>query len=153
VRRQLGFPVTLANQRIVLTAAERFWVNISPVARNRLTRRGLPRLLSMVEPEAAAHVTSLVSNAALAGGWPRLHTLWRMRRLFLPLFGRVIALQMRPQQLGQRWPATAEATLARLAEEARQPKTLPQHLAFSEQALASFIPTVLRTYAPLVVAG
>src|SRR5690606_25437993 len=45
------------------------------------------------------------------------------------------------------------ATLTRLAEEGRQAKTLPQHLAFSEKALGFFIPTVLRTYAPLIVAG
>ena len=113
--RTLGYPVDYATQGVFRLAGERIWVDITPVVKDGLGRRGAQAALTWIEPSIAQALTPLLADPRLAPTAPGLapRTVLHLLPRVLPLLGRVLGYLTDPH--GRRLAAVRE-TDAFLAE-------------------------------------
>lgn len=114
-----GFNLTQETQRVLFTAGERLWVNITPVLRNSLGRKALSGALPAVAPGVAQTLDLLLDDPRLAvgRGGIRLSTLRQLAGFLLPTMRRVIKLWRTPERERERITQLMDETV-------RQAKTL-----------------------------
>jgi pyruvate,water dikinase len=82
-----GYSLSASTQRIMLPAGERLFINITGLARNRIGRKLLPRVLSVVEAGGETAIGAILADPRLAPGRRpvSLATALRLARAFAPL--------------------------------------------------------------------
>jgi pyruvate,water dikinase len=94
------FDLTQETQRVLISAGERLWVNITPLLRNSIGRKILGGALPAVAPGAAQTIELLLDDPRLAvdRGGIRFSTFRRLAGFLLPSMRRVIRLWWTPEQ-------------------------------------------------------
>ena len=99
-----GFDLTQETQRVIFSAGERLWVNLTPVLRNSMGRKVLENALPAVAPGVAQTLDLLLDDPRLAvgRGGIRLSTFRRLAGFLLPSMRRVIRLWRNPERERER---------------------------------------------------
>ena len=94
------FDLTQETQRVLFSAGERLWVNVTPLLRNSIGRKILGGALPAVAPGAAQTIELLLDDPRLAvgRGGIRFSTFRRLARFLLPSIVRVFRLWWTPEQ-------------------------------------------------------
>ncbi len=94
------FDLTQETQRVLFSAGERLWVNVTPLLRNSIGRKILGGALPAVAPGAAQTIELLLDDPRLAvgRGGIRFSTFRRLAGFLLPSMMRVIRLWRTPEQ-------------------------------------------------------
>jgi len=126
IGRRLGARLTLASQRAIVTAAERLYVDITPVFRSAVGRRILPVFVGALDPASADVLETLTQDPRLAarGGGPRLSTLLRLAPALAPLLFNVIFNLINPAAGRGRVQRVIESGLQSLAWRSADPEEL-----------------------------
>ncbi|MFX0093069.1 MAG: PEP/pyruvate-binding domain-containing protein, partial [Candidatus Hodarchaeota archaeon] len=87
VGKIFGYHISFEAQTALWSAAERLWINITPLIRNRFLRQISQKALPVVEPETMHILNSLLDDPQLASniGLPKLRTLKNFTRIYLVL--------------------------------------------------------------------
>ena len=102
--RIFGFDLTEESQRVLFSAGERLWVDITPALRNSFGRKILSGVLPAVAPGVAQTIDLLLDDPRLAPGRGgiRFSTFRRLAGFFLPSMKRVIRLWRAPERERER---------------------------------------------------
>ncbi len=100
----LRFDLTQETQRVLFSAGERLWVNVTPVLRNSIGRKILGGALPAVAPGVAQTIQLLLDDPRLAvgRGGIRFSTFRRLAGFLLPSMRRVIRLWRAPERERER---------------------------------------------------
>ena len=99
-----GFDLTHETQRVLLSAGERLWVNITPLMRNSVGQKILSGALPAVAPGVAQKTILLLDDPRVGVGRRgiRLRTFRRIAGFLLPTMGRVIRIWWNPENERER---------------------------------------------------
>jgi phosphohistidine swiveling domain-containing protein len=102
--RIFGYDFTQETQRVLFSAGERLWVNITPLLRNSLGRKAVLGALPAVAPGVAQTIELLLDDPRLAVGRRgiRFITFRRLVGFLLPSMRRVIRLWLNPERERER---------------------------------------------------
>jgi phosphohistidine swiveling domain-containing protein len=108
-----GFDLTQETQRVLFSAGERLWVNITPLLRNSLGRKAVSGTLPAVAPGVAQTIGLLLDDPRLAvgRGGIRFNTFQRLARFLLPSMKRVIRLWRAPERERERITRLMDETI------------------------------------------
>jgi phosphohistidine swiveling domain-containing protein len=108
-----GVQVTSATQRVIYTAGERLWVNVTAVMRNSVGRRIFRAALSFIEPSVQQAVESLWDDPQLLPERKgiRLRALRQMAGFFLSLAGNLLLNMAAPRTRRERILRNSEQIL------------------------------------------
>jgi pyruvate,water dikinase len=142
-----GFGVTADTERVLVTAGERLWLDVTPLAAHRLGRRLLALGLSIMEPGAGAIVRDVVVPRIGPGTRRiRVATALRAARVFGPMAMRLAAAMIAPDWSRRR----ALGYLDRIARGAAvSDEPLPMLRALWHDAFPTMIPHLV----PRIAAG
>jgi pyruvate,water dikinase len=144
-----GYQLTVATQNVVHTAAERLFINVTGVIRNRLGRRLALGSLGFVEPSVQQAIKSLVDDQRLAvTGGPSLRGLRRIVSLLVPAIGRLILTLLRPETERDRFERELEARLVAAEAKYAEAATLAERVALMEELTTGAFPFVLPRFVP-----
>lgn len=98
--RLFGVRTTVQAQTVLHTAGERLWINITPLLRHPVGRRGLHGALGLVEPTVRQAVGTILDDPRLApaGGGLSLRTARRLGRFALPVAGNLLLNLLAPDR-------------------------------------------------------
>jgi pyruvate,water dikinase len=98
-RRVYGYAPDFGEQTTFVSAAERLYINVTPVLRNRIGRKVAPVLIRAIDPGVAQAFAQIVNDERLAPEGPLLHsdTLRRILRLVGPGLARIVQIWRDPQ--------------------------------------------------------
>jgi pyruvate,water dikinase len=107
------YDFTQETQRVLFSAGERLWVNITPLLRNSLGRKALSGALPAIAPGVAQTIDLLLDDPRLATGpgGIRFSTFRRLARFLLPSMKRVIRLWRSPEQERERITRLMDETI------------------------------------------
>jgi pyruvate,water dikinase len=148
-------PVTLDTQRVILSAGERLFVNITSLVRHPIGRKVSRRALDLVEPSVAQAMLTLWGDPRLAPapGWFKVKTLLRLLRFFIPAFGRMALTLLRPEEQRRKTDRQAKKYVTSLEERFKAVQSLKERLALFDELTRTGFPTVIPAYLPLVAGG
>ena len=137
VFRRFGYRYDLDDQREVVVAGERVYVNITPALRHPTFRRIVVGALGFVEPSAQQAVRSLLDDPELAptGGPLDLRSAWRLLRLFLPLLRVAAGALHRPDARRIALWQMTESALDELEQQFRAATSLSERLVLWQRGL------------------
>jgi len=112
--RAFGLKHTIESQNAFFVAAERLWINITPIFRSPIGHRALPHTIKSIDPSVAQIFDRLLTDPRLAPLKPRLglRTAQRLARFAIPFIGRVIGILRRPERRGREILQTFEDIVA-----------------------------------------
>ena len=157
--RALGYRLTLEEQDVFCTAAERLFINFTPILRSAVGREHLPRLIAAIDPGVAQAFAAVVNDPRMAPDRASI-SLDARRRLFgffLPLAWRIFAAWRAPAAARLRVTHAFDAAVAGAAIRSRATGDLWQDFANRLQMIAQaqdlFPNLVIPLGLPLVVGG
>jgi pyruvate,water dikinase len=144
-----GYRARPETQGAVYEAAERLWINITALLRNRVGRRLIHSFLGIVEQGVQQALDVVLEDPRLAvTGGPRLRTVRRLLGAVLPNLGRLVQALLRPEAARARFHRELEAQLAAVEARAAGARTLAERVAFMETAIAAAFPVLLPRFLP-----
>ncbi len=120
--RLFGIHVTPATQRILFSAGERLWANVTTPIRNSFGRKVVRTGLKFIEPTILQAINTILDEPGLQPGKPgvSLHALSQIARFLLPLAGNVVLNLLAPaarrKVIVRRSEALLDQVAARCAE-------------------------------------
>lgn len=80
-------PLTYDTQKVLYSAGERLWINITPIVRNTVGRKVIHVALAFIEPSARQALLQVWDDPRLLPGRRRIRprTLWLLVRFYLPI--------------------------------------------------------------------
>ena len=153
--RLFGYQMTAETQRVMWIAGERLFVNVTPLLGNHIGQKVLGNVLPLLEPGAAQAVATLLSDPRLASTrrWPRPATLWRMGRVFLPIFSRLLRALRRPHASREQLQRQIEALVADFEARNAAATTLAERVALFDALLQAIFATFISRLIPVIAAG
>jgi pyruvate,water dikinase len=147
--------LTPETQRVIWSAAERIFVNITAVIRHPIGRRLMRAFLYQVEPSIAQAITSLWDDPRLTpeAGWFRLRTLGRIGRFFLPVIGRVLLAVRRPEATREQFQSQLEKMATDLSGRSQAERSLAGRVAIFEEVMQTGFATILPVFLPVMGVG
>jgi rifampicin phosphotransferase len=149
IGRRLGSAQTVASQRVVVTAGERLYVDITPIFRNGFGRRALPVFMEAIDPVSAGTLQKLAQEPRLAvqADRPKVSTLWRLAPGIAPLIFNVISNLINPAAGRKRVQQRIESGLRSISRRSAGGTTLAGWTALFETTLNRqpflWLPTLL----------
>ena len=127
----VGQPVTFETQRVLRTAGERLFMDITGALRHGVGRRLIRGALSAVEPGIGVALTQLLDDPRLALTAKRFsfRTIHRAAPMVRPLAARLIGSLLRPDAVRRDAQAGVEIAIADFAARAAATTTLAERLA------------------------
>ncbi len=119
-RRVYGLNPDFGRQTTFLSAAERLYINVTPLLRNRIGRKLMPRLIRAIDPGVAQAFGEVVEDPRMAPSGPplRLDPLRRILRFVLPAAARIVRSWRDPRAARQQFTQELDAALAHAAARA-----------------------------------
>ena len=119
--RFVGYEVDYRTQRVLFEAGERLWANMTPVLRNSIGRRILPRAAGMIDPQARQILMALLDDERLqpGGRGMRTGTVMRLAWLALRAAGFVLLNMAAPERRRRAITRGGARILAQLGARAR----------------------------------
>ena len=119
-RRVYGLNPDFRRQTTFLSAAERLYINVTPLLRNRIGRKIVPDFIYVIDPGVAQAFGEIVADPRLAPSGPpiRPDSLRRILKFVLPTAARVVRIWRNPQAARQRLTRAMDEALARAAARA-----------------------------------
>ncbi|MBE9523475.1 MAG: hypothetical protein IMY76_00145, partial [Chloroflexi bacterium] len=98
--RLFGHDYDINNQTGVLSAAERLWINMTPIVRTKLGKKIYPKAIKAIDPGVAQALEDISDDPRLSPvkHAPSLGNIWRIARFVIPFFWRVISLLRKPER-------------------------------------------------------
>ncbi len=148
-------PRTRHNQTAVLPAAERLWINITPLVRHPIGRKIEMKGLQFIDPTANQALHSLQDDSRLqpSKGWFRLRTFWRVGIFFLPTLVRLLRTLRHPDRERQRFQEAMARIEQQYARQFDTAVTLSEQLAVFESFLRDGFAAVLSRFLPVIAGG
>jgi phosphohistidine swiveling domain-containing protein len=155
VSRRLGSPQTIASQRVIVTAAERMYVDITPILRNVIGRNVLTVFVSEIDPASAGPLKVLTQDPRLAvqGGRPKLSLLWRLAPAVAPLLANVVFNLINPAEGRERAQRIIERGLKAFSWRPVGPEALGDWLSTLEITVDRLPSVWLPTLLAAVISG
>lgn len=153
--RVFGYRLSAETQQAIWTAGERLFVNVTPLLNNQIGHKVLRNVFPLLEPGAAQAIVALLSDPRLAPTrrWPRPATLWRIGRVFLPVFGRLLRALRRPDASREQLQRRIEAFVADFETQNAAATTLAARVARFDALLQAIFPTFITRLIPVIAAG
>jgi pyruvate,water dikinase len=113
-RRVFGYAPDFGRQNIIVSAAERLYINCTPVLSNSIGREILPTVVRALDPGVAQAFSELIEDPRLAPTGPTLRpaTLRRIVRFVLPLLRRILRAWRDPDAARRQFTQSIDAALA-----------------------------------------
>jgi rifampicin phosphotransferase len=153
--RAFGYLYNLDNQRDLVVAGERVYINITPAVRHPTFRRVVIGALGFVEPSAQQIMRGLSDDPQLGptGASLGFRDVLRLLRLFLPLLRVAAGALRRPDaRRASVWQMT-ESALDELEQQFLAAPSLSERLVLWQRGLDFVTHTAFPTLFPVVVAG
>ncbi len=152
---RLGHRLTLETQQAFLIAGERIYINITNFIRSPLGQRGLPLIMSALEPGSLGSLPMLFDDPRLAPlDTPiRISTVLHLGRFFLPMIARAISTLIDPHAARERALRRSEKLYSRFAAQADQAHTFKERVAFTRRALNETPAFALQNLIPVFAPG
>ncbi len=157
--RLIGHTYDIENQTGVLSAAERLWINMTPILRTKLGKKIAPRVIKAIDPGIAQAINDIADDPRLRTEKhaPNFGNIWRIPRFVIPFLGRVIGLLRNPvlrrQEVLEIYDNKISETHQRIAVCDDLWENYRKHLELLHDAENIFTDTVIPRGAPPVVAG
>jgi pyruvate,water dikinase len=152
-----GVHMTPETQGTLLTAADRLFLDVTPLVRNSIMRRVLLRVSRFLDPGIRQALDKLWDDPRLAPapgrGLPRLNTLRHLLYGFGPILRQVVLNMMRPRARRTAIDRGTDTGLARLAARAAAARTPAQQVAFLDEAVLGTFVIVKRYIIPGLMGG
>jgi pyruvate,water dikinase len=155
-----GIPTTQGAQRVLFTAGERLWANVTPVLRNAIGRRIAQGAMQFVDPAAGEAIAAIWHEAALQPGRRRIspHAAAQVARFLIPVAGNVLLNLLSPDRRRRVIVAHGERVLAavqaRAAAVQGNPRVrLAQWARLVPQSLEEFVPRTFRVFLSGIASG
>ena len=148
-------PRTRHNQTLVLTAAERLWINFTAVARHPIGRKIQRATLPMIDPTAGQALQSLLDDPRLQPqkGWFRPITFVRVGRFLLPALARVLRALRHPDRERRKSQEVMAEIEQQYAGQFATAVTLNEWLDAFEAYLRDGFSFAIRRFVPLIAGG
>lgn len=157
--RILGYRITLERQTLLYVAAERLYVNFTPILRSAVGRKVLPRLIVAIDPGVAQAFAEVVEDPRMtpARGGISFDALWRLLGFALPLAWRIRGAWRDPAGTRLRLTHALDAEVAgaemRNAATGEMWRDFAGRLKMVDRAQQLFSDLVIPRALPVVVAG
>jgi phosphohistidine swiveling domain-containing protein len=117
VRRSFGYAPDFDRQTTIVSAAERLYINCTPVLSNRIGREVLPEMMRALDPGMAQAFAAIIEDPRLAPTGPVLQpdTLRRILGFALPLLRRIVCNWRNPDGARRQFTQQIDAVLAQSA--------------------------------------
>jgi phosphohistidine swiveling domain-containing protein len=147
--RLFGYRLTVQTQRIVSVAAERLFINVTRLVRNRVGQRLVEFAASQIEPGTTQALEGLLSDPRLAvTGGLSLGALRRIIPFAAPILARLVLCLARPDAERVRFQRQAEARVAHFQERMAATTTLAERVALTEEMVDQAFRFVLPQFIP-----
>ncbi len=160
IRPLFGIPTTQGAQRVLFTAGERLWTNITPILRNAIGRRIARGAMRFVDPAAGEGVAAIWDEAALQPGRRRIspHAAAQVARFLIPVAGNVLLNLLFPGRRRRAIVAHGERVLAAVqagadAVQGDPRARLAQLARVIPQSLEEYVPRTFRVFLSGVASG
>lgn len=153
--RTLGYDFAPGKVPAIKFAANRMWIDVTPVLGNALGRRLLAALLPNIVPAAAESIKALglFDASAVKQAFPSRQAWSHLRNLQIPLLKGLPSSLRTPDTARDRFLGQIEDKIDELQKRARVPMSLEQRVAFVHTLFGETVPLVLRGAIPLIVPG
>ena len=114
-RQAYGLDPDLGRQKTFLSAAERLYINVTPLLRNRIGRKVVPRFIRVIDPGVAQAFGEIVDDPRLAPSGPliRPDSLRRILTFALPNVARIVRIWRDPRAARRRLAQDMDEALVR----------------------------------------
>ena len=148
--RHFGYEWTAEDQPVMLVAGERIFINFTALIRNRIGRKVVSKVLSMIEPSVGQALQPLWDDPRLAPGRQALslRIVLRLGRVVLPVLARMAKNLRRPQDAHEKIFALVEQKVSAYRERAVQATTLMQQVALMDDMFAEIPGLMLHELIP-----
>jgi pyruvate,water dikinase len=155
VGRRLGAALTFASQSVVVAAAERPYVDITPLLKNAIGRRILPVFIAAVDPALTSVLGALAQDPRLAApaGRPKLSTIARFAPVMASLAFTVVCNLANPTAGRRRVQRIIDDSLESVARQLSEAVTLADWTAGFEAMLHRQQAILLPILIGMVVSG
>jgi len=98
--RVFGLKTTVKDQSAIYSAADRLWINFTPILQSSVGYKVFPRVIGAIDPGVAGIAKRLLSDSTLVStkNRPAFSTVRRAVRFLLPFLLKVLATLRRPNQ-------------------------------------------------------
>ncbi len=155
-----GLHPNFEKQTGILSAAERLWINVTPIIRHPLGHKSYPAAIQAIDPGVAqAFRETILDDPRLAIKKQRLNprTIWRVACFVVPFMGRVINVLRHPgrkrQEIMNLMNDKAAETQTRLTYSGDLWTDYAQRLALLHESENLFADMVIPRAVPRIVAG
>jgi len=157
--RVFGLEHTIESQTAFYSAAERLWINVTPILRSPVGHKAYPRAIKSIDPGVAQIFRKLIDDPRLAPVRPKpsIGAVWRLGKFVIPFIGRVIRILRNPERRRQEtlraFDNTVAETHARQASSGDIWADFAQRLQLLHEAGTIFPDFVIPQGIPPIVAG
>ena len=120
VRRVYGLNPDFGRHTTFVSAAERLYINVTPVLRNRIGRKVVPRFIRVIDPGVALAFAEIVEDPRLAPSGPliRPESLRRILGFALPMAARVVRNMRDPRAARLQFSRVTDTAIAQASARA-----------------------------------
>lgn len=153
VAHEIGYQFAPGDVPALKVAAERLWIDVTPLPTNRLGKRIMSFVLPKIVPAAAQALDEMgyFSSTAETRPLPTPQSLAHLRKLFEPIVRSAPRGLRHPNAARERFLAAMEEKLAELKQRAQQPQTLIERILFIDAMFAETVPLLLHNGVPLLL--
>ncbi|MEN8173703.1 MAG: PEP-utilizing enzyme, partial [Chloroflexota bacterium] len=157
--RLFGQSNDIKKQTGILSAAERLWINTTPLLQTKRSRKIYPKVIKAIDPGIAQAMEEIVHDPRLKtkNTMPKIGTVLRVGRFVIPFLGRVIGLlrnpHLRRQEVIQLFDDRVAESNQLLFAKGDLWENYRCHLKLLHSAENIFADTVIPRGVPPVVAG
>lgn len=149
-----GHDVTMHDQQLIHTAAERLWVDATGTLRNSVGRRFFLKAFLSVEPGAADSVRDLVGDSRIERGGMRLETLRRAAPFVVRIIGSLASALLKPEAAARGARRAVEVRIAEVEQRMRTAVTLAERInLFEWLSYNALFPLLISQFLPLIAVG
>lgn len=148
-----GYALSAETQRVIYSAGERLFVNVTTLVHHPLGRRVLTRALPLVEPGAAQALAVALQDPRLAPGEFRLRTFRRVARAFLPVLIRFARTMRHPERERARTQHYIGQTVADFERRSARAQTFGARVTLLEELLRRGFADVIGRVLPAIASG
>jgi pyruvate,water dikinase len=150
-----GYDYTPETQPVLRVAAERLFIDLSPIARHPVGRRVLRRVLPLIEPGGEQALRPLWSDPRLGRRLPRSGAtgLWRVIGVLLLILARLAYTLVRPDASRRELERRVEAFVSENRSRAEAASTLAERVALLEEVVRRVFPFLAPNFIPRLGSG
>lgn len=150
-----GYDYDVDSQRVLFSAGERLWVNITAVIRHPIGRKLIRSFLSMIDPAVTQAIESLWDDPRLQPerGWFKLRTFGRILRFFGPVFIGFLRTMRHPERQRIRFQQYLDGVIADFSDRFSRAESLPGQLVLFEEIMATGFAHLLPRFFSVFAAG